>query len=177
MHIVVDRRHNVFFCNMLRNQFMNILMNCFFQLIDISGCLFQEFSKYRIVYQFSYANFFRINSTYSLEIYHHIRKYFDITVTFFSCDPHIWNSCILDGICKFSVNDSSCFCNYFTCHRTYYVFGQRMSCDTVLEHKLLIKFITSNLCKVITSRVKEHAGDQTFCTVYSKRFTRTDLLI
>ena len=43
--------------------------------------------------------------------------------------------------------------------------------------KLLIKFITPNLCKVISSRVKKHCRNQAFRTVYRQRLARADFFI
>ena len=44
----------------------------------------------------------------------------------------------------------------------------------------LIPFLENddaNLCEIISSRIKEHAVDQTFRAVYCKRLARADLLI
>ena len=92
-------------------------------------------------------------------------------------DPYIWNSGILNIVCHFSRHKGSCFCDHFPCQRAYHIFRQSMPCDTVAEQKLLIKFITADLCKIITSRIKEHACDQAFRTVHCKRLARTDLLV
>ena len=52
-----------------------------------------------------------------------------------------------------------------------------MAADTVAEHQFFIKLVSSYLRQVITSRVKEHAGDQAFRTINCQRLSRTDLLI
>ena len=52
-----------------------------------------------------------------------------------------------------------------------------MAYDTFIEMKLLIKFITSDFGKVISSRIEEHCHDQALCALYCKRLARTDLLI
>ena len=54
---------------------------------------------------------------------------------------------------------------------------QLMAHNSSVKMKLLIKFITANLCKIISSRIKEHCRYETFCTLHSKWFTRTDLLV
>ena len=52
-----------------------------------------------------------------------------------------------------------------------------MAYDTFIEMKLLIKFITSDFGKVISSRIEEHCHNQALCALYCKRLARTDLLI
>ena len=49
MHIIVDRSKNVFFCNMFRNQLMDIFMDGILNILII--CIFfQYFLQYRIIY-------------------------------------------------------------------------------------------------------------------------------
>ena len=52
-----------------------------------------------------------------------------------------------------------------------------MACDTVAKHQLLIKLISSDLRQIIAARIEEHAHNQTLSALYSKRLTRTNLLI
>ena len=177
MHIIIDGCENIFFCNVLRNQLMDILANRIFQFIDIACCLFQKFSENRIVHQLRHAHFLRVNVNNALQIYHHIRKNFDIAFSLFSCNPYIWDCRVLNCICKFSVNFRSFFRDHLSCQRAYNIFCQNSSVNTITEQKLLIKFITSNFSKIITPCIKEHTCDQAFSTVHSKRFTRTNLLV
>ena len=177
MHIVVNRSHDIFFCNMLRNQIMDISLDSCFQLINISCCFLKEICKYRIVNKFCYTNLFRINVNNFLQIYHHIRKNFDISLFFRSVDPYIRNSSVLDPICNFSCHLCSSLSDYLACNRAYCILRKNMSWNTVLEKKLFIEFITSYFRQIITSWVEEHTCDQTFCTVNGKRLTWTDLLI
>ena len=52
-----------------------------------------------------------------------------------------------------------------------------MTNDSLVEVKFLVEFITSNLRKVISSRIKEHCVDKALCAVNSKRLTRADFLV
>ena len=45
------------------------------------------------------------------------------------------------------------------------------------SRKLLIKLVTSYLGKIISSWIEEHGIDETLCTVYRKRLTRSYLLV
>ena len=83
----------------------------------------------------------------------------------------------LDGICHFFCHNSSFFCQDLTCCCIYNILGELVAYDTFVEMKLLIKFITSDFGKVISSRIEEHCHDQALCALYCKRLARTDLLI
>ena len=49
MHIVVDRSKNIFFCNMLRNQIMNISLNGSLDIFKVV-ILFQNLFENRVIY-------------------------------------------------------------------------------------------------------------------------------
>ena len=49
VHIVVNRSKNIFFCNMLRNQIMNISADRSFLFLE-SVIFFQNFFKHRVIY-------------------------------------------------------------------------------------------------------------------------------
>ena len=52
-----------------------------------------------------------------------------------------------------------------------------MTNNSFIEVKFLIKFITSDLGKIISSRIKEHRIDQALCALNCKRLAWTDFLI
>ena len=52
-----------------------------------------------------------------------------------------------------------------------------LSCDTVLEHQFLIKFIAADLCQIIPSCIKEHAVDQTLGALLGLTYSMDDFVI
>src|SRR5699024_9806567 len=112
-----------------------------------------------------------------LEVYHHIRKDLDIPGLVLSLYPQVRSSGILDRVRDLACDLCSFFGNNFTCQRADYILCEDLSCNAVPEHKLLIEFIASYLCQVITSRIKEHTIDQALRAVNGKRFARTDLFV
>ena len=52
-----------------------------------------------------------------------------------------------------------------------------MSYDSVAKHKLLIKFIASCLCKIISSCIKEHSIYMDLSVFFIKRLTGTKLAV
>ena len=177
MHVIVNRSKNIFLRNMLRNQVVNISVDRILEFIDITCCLFQDCSQNRIIYLLCHAQFSRIYVYDCIQINHHVRENFDLSLLFRILQPYSRNSRILNLICYISSNLRSFFCNDFTCQRAYNRLSQYMTWNTVLKSQLFIKFVTANLSQIITSRIKEHAGNQTFRTVYCQRLARTDLLI
>ena len=110
------------------------------------------------------------------DIHHHTGKDFDFPV-FFSLNPHIRNSCILDLAGQLSGHIGTLFCEDFTGKRIHNSLCKLMSDNTFVKVKLLIKFITSDLCQIIPSRIEEHGCNQAFRTLYRKRLARSDLLV
>ena len=52
-----------------------------------------------------------------------------------------------------------------------------MTCHAASEGKLLSKLISSHVCKIVTSCIKEHALDKAARVIYIKRLSGTKLLI
>jgi len=177
MHIIVDGREDVLFCNMLRDQIVNVTFDQRFHLFDVSCGLFDNSRQNRIIYLLRNTYFFRIDICNSLKIYHHIRKDLDVSLFIFTFYPQIRNGIVLDLICKFTSNLRTFFSNYLSRKLTHRILCKYAACNTVFQHQFLIEFITSNLCEIISSRIKEHAVDQTFRAVYCKRLARADLLV
>ena len=109
------------------------------------------------------------------DIDHHTGKNFDLT--FFTLNPYEWYCCILNLVSKFNCYVGSFFCKDFSCRRIHNSLAELMSDDTFVKVKFLIKFITSNFGKVISSRIKEHCHDKALSALYCERLARTDLLI
>ena len=176
MHIIINGSKNIFSCNVFRDQVMNIPGNRCDSVFQ-SIIFFQNLFKNRIVNklcntQFSGILDFRQERT---DIHHHIGKNFDLT--FFSLNPYVGNSRILNSVCQLSCNSSTLFCYNLPCRSIHHIFSQLMTYDTFVKMKLLIKLITSNLGKVISSRIEEHCHDKAFGTFYSQWLTRTNFLI
>ncbi len=61
VHVIVDGRKNVLFCNVLRNQVMDIPSDSILKLIDISCRLLKKPCQHRIVDKLRNAHFLRVN--------------------------------------------------------------------------------------------------------------------
>src|SRR5699024_6695313 len=109
------------------------------------------------------------------QIYHEIGQYF--YVSFFCLNPHERYGSVLDLLCLLLCKLCACFCQNLPCCCVDYIFCQNMARDTVLKGKLLIELIASNLCQIVSSRIKEHAHNQALRALYCQRLARTDLLI
>ena len=175
MHIVVDRSKDIFLCNMHRNKVCRILLNCIFDIFNII-VLIKDLTKNRIIYiLLSNAKCLRFNIHKAGQFYHHIGK--DLLYTFFCLNIDSSNAGILDLLSQLFCHHCICFRNDLACCLINNIFSQLKTCDTVLQCQFLVELITTNLCQVISSRIKEHSVDEALCTFYSQRFTRTDLLV
>ena len=131
MHVIVNRSKNVFFCNMFRNQIVDISVNCFFDILNI--CIFfQNLCQNRIVNQLMNAQFFRIYVYIMAKINHHTGQNFYISLL--CLNPYIRNCRILNCICQLTVNFLTCLCQNLACARIYNILCQYMSVDTVFQH-------------------------------------------
>ena len=168
MHVIVNRSKNIFFCDMLRNQLMDIfvdrILNIFF-----AGVFFQYFLQYRIIYRF------RIKVNPFAKVYHHIGE--NLYVTLLCLDPYKRNACILDLVCKCFIYFCTSLSQDLTGRLVYNILSQNLSADAVAKQQFFVELITSDFCKVISSRIEEHACDQALCTVNCQRFARTDLFV
>src|SRR5699024_9750223 len=108
---------------------------------------------------------------------HHIGKDLDIPRLILSLYPQIRSRRILDRIRDLAGDLRTFLRNDLTGDRAYSILCEDLSCDTVLEHQFLIKFIAADFREIVPARVKEHTCDKTFRTVYRKRFARTDLFV
>ena len=156
---------------------MNISLDQRFQFFHISCRFFQKSCQYRVVYLLCHSDFFRIDIHNCLQIYHHIRQNLDIAGLILSLYPYKRSTTVLDRICNLSCDQSSFFCNNLSCQLIHNILCHFLPFDTVFQCQFFVEFVTSDFCKIITSRIKEHACNQTFCTVHCKRLSRTDLLI
>ena len=82
---------------------------------------------------------------------------------------HILLKCRLDEISR--------RCDNLTCCGIHNIISKSVSGKSVFKMKLLIKLITSNLSKIISSRVKKHSINKALRAVNWERFARSYLLI
>ena len=108
-------------------------------------------------------------------VYHHVRQY--LHVLLFRLNPYIGNSRVLNGIRHFCRHRIAGRRQYFTGGHIDYILRQNMISDSVPEHQLLIKFISSDFRQIISSGVKKHRIDQAFRTLHAERLARTVLFI
>ena len=78
-------------------------------------------------------------------------------VLLLACNPYERNACVLNLLCLLLIYNRSLLSQDLACGHVNHVLSQRVSGNTVLKVKLLIKFITSYLSQVISSRIEEHA--------------------
>ena len=176
MHIIVNGSKNIFLSNVLRNKLINILSDNISKTLRILiSILCKNISERRIIYILCDSELFRVAIDKACNINHHIRKNLDIALL--TLNKYIRDTCVLNLSSKCAVNLSTCSCDHLACILIYYILCKNMTINSVLEVKLLIKFITSNLSKIISSCIKEHSGDKALCTFYAERFTGTNLLI
>ena len=101
----------------------------------------------------------------------------DLHVPLLGLYPYIGNSRVLDSRCLLHGHGLSSLGKDFAGCGIHHILCQDLTRDTVLKVKLLIKFISSDLCQIISSGVEEHAVQQTLGAVHGKRLAGTDLFI
>ena len=177
MHVIVNGGQNILLGNVFRDQIVNIALDSVFDILDI--CIFGKNSgQHRIINQLCHSQFFLFflgQIHVSRKIYHHTGKHFDIAGL--SLDPYIRNCRILDLISQLFCHLGARLSQDLPCGDIHYILGKNVSGDTVPEHQLLVEFISTNLCQIITARVKEHGHDQTLGALYSQRLAGTDLFV
>ena len=170
---------------MLGDKSIVILRKGFKKLFPV-GKLLHKLLKHRKIYLFPDARFFllfRCDVCPLFDIHHHIGN--DIYLSFVKVvfrileldfDHNKRNRLILDLIGTFPCKPFAGLHDYLAVF-PFHILCEDMSCDTVAERKLLCKFISSHMRKVITSCIKEHTLDKTSRIIYIKRLTGTQLLI
>ena len=174
MHVVVNGSENVFPCDMLRNQVMNAAVNRIFNVFHIR-ILSKNFLQSRIIYFFRHAHFLRVHIHPAGDVNHQVGQNFHVALL--CLDPYIRNRRVLDIIRQFTGYPGSFFRQDLSGRCIYHILRQNLTFDTIAQRKFFIEFITSDLGKIITARVKEHSADQTLCVFHGQRLAWTDLLI
>ena len=175
MHVIVNGSQNIFLGDMLRNQLVHILADCFCKRFGILRILFQNLCQYRIVYQLCHAQLLGITVYIVSQLNHHAGKHFDFS--FLSLDIYIGNCAVLNQVSQFCCYLGACCCQNFTGCGIHNILSQFVAADTVAQQQLLIEFITSYFRQIISSGIEEHRVNQAFCALYAQRLTRTDFLV
>ena len=177
LHHIVDGSHDVFQCDVLRHQFVDVFFDGSFQFF--SCCVFvQQLFQHREVNSFfdvyifcCQTEFFQIcincNCTVCQDFYFSF-CYFNIQVV---------DTAVLDSIAQFHCQHCAFFSQNFPCHRVNHCFRQFCTADSVSQSQFLVEFVTAYFCQVITFGIEEHAAQQGFRTFHCGRFAGTQLLI
>ncbi len=175
MDVIVNGSQNVFLCNMLRNQFVYILADHLCKLRRIAAVLVKNLLQNRIINQFRNAQLLGIAVNKIRDIHHHVGENLDIPLL--RLDPHGRNRSVLDGIRHLHRHLVARFRQNLPCLGIHHILCKHMVSDPVSEHQFFIKFISADLCKIISSGVEKHCHNQAFRTLYAERLAGTDLFI
>ena len=97
------------------------------------------------------------------KLHHHVGE--NLLLPVGTVHPYKGNSRVLNLHGRFLVKLGACLCQNLACGGIHHILCQYLSVQTVLKGQFLIKFVSADFCKVISSGVKEHAVKETFCTV------------
>ena len=129
MDIIINGSDNVFLCNMLRYQFMHVLLDSLCQTFRILAVLFQNLCQNRIIYGFRYAQFSWVAVHETGNIHHHIGK--NLNILFLCLDIYIRHCCVLDGIRQFCGHLRPCRCQNLTGRHIHHILCQNVMSDPV----------------------------------------------
>ncbi len=177
MHIVVDGSKNVFLGDVLRNKLVNTLLERISQCLRILVVLIleEDLTESRIINLLMDSEFFRIAVNKVCDVNHKVAQHLDIAL--FCLNYNTRNSRVLNGIRHLTRNGFACAAEYFAVCLIDDILCEDMADNTVAEGKLLIKFITADLGKIIAARIKQHRIDQAVCRLHRERFAWTNLLV
>ena len=157
VNIVVNGCNYIINCYVLRDEVAHILLKCRLDVIK-AFILCENALKYRIVYVFRNSECFCFllrNIDIACNVNHHIGENFNSSLL--NKKPYIRNCSILDSCCSLFCDEISRRCDNLTCCGIHNIISKSVSGKSVFKMKLLIKLITSNLSKIISSRVKKHS--------------------
>ena len=175
MHIIINGCQNIFLCNMLGHQFVNISLNGICKSFRIFAKLFNDLCKHRIINVLCNAKLLGITFYEMGNVYHHIGKNFDIL--FFCLNIYIRNCSILDLFTKLKGHLGSCCRKDLSCQGIYYILCKDLISQSVLKGKLFIKFISAYFSQIISSGVEEHCVNKAFRTFNAEGLTGTDFFV
>ena len=177
LHHIVDGSHDVFQCDVLRHQFVDVFFDGSFQFF--SCCVFvQQLFQHR-----------EVNSFFDVYIFCCQTEFFQICIncnctvcqdfyfSFFYFNIQVVDTAVLDSIAQFHCQHCAFFSQNFPCHRVNHCFRQFCTADSVSQSQFLVEFVTAYFCQVITFGIEEHAAQQGFRTFHCGRFAGTQLFI
>ena len=174
MHVIVNGRENIVPGNMLGNQVVDIpadrRLDILFRLV-----LLENLSQHRIVYQFRNAQRFGFTVHIVGNIHHHVGE--NLHVSGLRLNPHIGDCRVLDLIRQLTVHLRTGFRKDFSGGLIHHILGEDHAVDPIAQHQLLVEFITSHLCQIITPGIKEHGVDQALGALHRQRLAGTDLAV
>ena len=173
VHIIIDRSQNIFLCDMFWDQLMYISGDRIRQLLRVLRVLLEDLTQNREVDLFCDPEASRL-AVHKIRD-HHVGEYF--YKPFLCLDPHKRNSCILDGLSHLDRNFIAFLAENLTTERIHHILREDLVPDPVLQSQFLIKFISADLRKIISSGIKKHCCHKVFCTVQAKRLAGTDLAV
>ncbi|GFH92745.1 hypothetical protein IMSAGC002_04017 [Lachnospiraceae bacterium] len=157
VNIIIYGSNNIFLRNVLRYQFMHVLLYGFCQFFRVIAVIIQNLRQNRIINQFRDSQFPGVAIHKIRNIHHHIGK--NLNIFLFRLYINIGNRCILDSIRQFRLHLCSGLCQYLPCRCIHHIFCQHMASYSILKCKLFIEFISSDFCQIISSGVKKHCGN------------------
>ncbi len=132
MDIIINGSKDIFLRNMLRNQFVHILVDRFRQHLRIVAVLLQNLLQHRIINQLRDAQFPGIAVHEVGDVYHHIGE--NLHILLLRLDPYKRNRSILNGIRHLQGNLLARLSQHFTRGHIHHVLRQNMASDPVAEH-------------------------------------------
>ncbi len=154
---------------------MHVSRNRIRQLLRIFRILLKDLTKHRKINLLRNAKASRLTVNKVRNIHHHIGKHFH--KPFLCLYPYKRNRGILNHIRHFHGYLLTLCAQHFSAKRINNILRQNLIANSVFQRKLFVKFITANLRKIISPRVKEHCRHKIFCTVQTERLTRTDFAV
>ena len=174
MHIIVNGGKNIFLCDVLRDQIVNVILYGILQILRI-GIFLHKPGKLRIVHLLCHADFLRIDIHPFGDVHHQVGENLHHTVR--RVQPYKRNRSILNLIRLFPGDCSSLLRDNFSRGSIYNVFRQSFSGDPAAKRQFFVEFISSDLGQIITAGIKKHSVNQTLRAVHGQRLSRTDLLV
>ena len=132
MDIIINGSKDIFLRNMLRNQFVYILVDRFRQHLRIVAVLLQDLLQHGIINQLRDAQFPGIAVHEVSDVYHHIGE--NLHILLFRLDPYKRNRSILNGVSHLRGNLLARFGQHFTRGHIHHVLRQNVVSDPVAEH-------------------------------------------
>ncbi|GFI24855.1 hypothetical protein IMSAGC011_03659 [Lachnospiraceae bacterium] len=154
---------------------MHISRYCICQLFRILSILLKNLTKYRKINLLCNAKTPRLTIHKVCDVYHHIGEY--LYKPFLCLYPHKRNRCILNLLGHLHCHFLALLTKNFTAKRIHHILCENLILNPIFQCKFFVKLISTYFCQVISSGVKKHCCHKIFCTVQTKRLSRTNLTV